>query len=97
MNPKEKELEKENANLRMEIEFLSMKIKHLESQIDNKVQRKKPGRKPYDNVQVIMLIKNLYANDCTLGQIARYLNSKGIKPQKGKKWYRSTVSLMLKK
>ena len=52
---------------------------------------------PDENADIVRLIFDLYVNqDLTFFQIARKLDDMGVKPQKGEKWNKSTISWMLK-
>lgn len=52
---------------------------------------------PDENADVVRMIFDLYVNhDMTYYQIACKLNEMGLKPQKGEKWTKSSISWMLK-
>lgn len=52
---------------------------------------------PDENADIVRLIFDLYVNqDQTYYQIACKLDEMGVKPQKGKKWNKSTIRWMLK-
>ena len=52
---------------------------------------------PDENADIVRLIFDLYVNqNLTFLQIACKLNDMGVKPQKGEKWSKSTISWMLK-
>ena len=52
---------------------------------------------PDENADIVRMIFDLYVNhDQTYYQIACKLNDMGVKPQKGEKWHKSSISWMLR-
>lgn len=66
--------------------------------LHNKEGKGKTGPKPIDDEKIVSLIYELYTDKkgLSLNWIAEYLNNNGYKPIRGKKWYKSTISNILK-
>lgn len=84
-----------------EIQLLKTKIKELQDKQD-KLELKKTiknergaGRKAFDDVHTIELIKKMKKEGNGITDIARYLNENGIKTKRGGNWAVSSVKLIL--
>lgn len=75
------------------IESLMLELK--ESKVEQVKSSNKGGRRAFDNIEVINLMKELHSEGNGYKKIAGILNNKGIKTKNDKDWSSSSVKFIL--